>query len=208
MDGDAADLRAIGELKRKHPFLLLLDEAHASGVYGPGGSGLACELGLSDQVDVTIATLSKAIGCVGGAICGSQISCDALVNFARAYIYSTSLPAHVAAAAEAAIDVMHDEPQRMRRVRQLAIRVREALSRTKLTVPDGDSPIIPIVMGSESVALDAAQFLASRQMLALAIRPPTVARGSSRLRITLCSEHSDQEIDRLIGAIVDLSRRA
>jgi 8-amino-7-oxononanoate synthase len=208
MDGDAADLRSIVELKRRHLFLLLVDEAHASGVYGPDGSGLAAELGLSGEVDLTIATLSKAIGCVGGVVCGSRVFCDALINFARACIYSTSLPAHVAAAAGAAVEVMSDEPQRTRRVRQLAARVRHELARTKFAISRGDSPIIPILMGSESAALDAAEYLASQHMLALAIRPPTVARGSSRVRITLSSQHSDHEVDRLIDAIVELNRRA
>ncbi len=96
MDGDAADLRAIAELKREFPFVLLLDEAHGTGVYGGGGAGYANEMGLSDIVDISIVTLSKAIGGTGGAVCGSRIFCEAIVNHGRAYIYSTSVPAFVA----------------------------------------------------------------------------------------------------------------
>jgi 8-amino-7-oxononanoate synthase len=207
MDGDAADLRALAALRRKYGCLLLVDEAHAGGVYGPEGGGLAAELGLSGEVDVTIATLSKAIGCVGGAVCGSGIFCEAVVNFARAYIYSTSLPAHVAAAAKTAIEVMRDEPQRIRRLRALAGAVRRALSLTRFTVPKGDSPVIPLVMGSEPEALEAAEFLAGRGLLAWPIRPPTVPRGTSRLRITLSSEHDDGEIEALLAGVRDLSER-
>jgi 8-amino-7-oxononanoate synthase len=205
MDGDAADLAGLARLRRKYGFVLLVDEAHSSGVYGSGGSGLASEMGLSGDVDVTVATLSKAAGCVGGAVCASKVFCEALVNFARAYIYSTSVPTHIASAVEAAIDVMHDEPHRIERVRSIAARVRTALAQTRFVIPEGDSPIVPVIMGSESVALNAAEFLAARGMLVWPIRPPTVAHGSSRLRITLSSEHSNHEVDQLIGAIQELS---
>ena len=99
MDGDAADLRAIAELKLEHEFFLLLDEAHATGVYGPAGAGLAAEYGLRQIVDVSILTLSKALGGIGGAVCGSAVFCEALVNYGRAYLFSTGVPAAVAAAA-------------------------------------------------------------------------------------------------------------
>ncbi len=128
MDGDAADLHAIAELKREFPFVFLLDEAHGTGVYGSDGAGYANELGLSGIVDVSIVTLSKAIGCIGGAVCGSKVFCESLVNHGRAYIYSTSVPAFVADSAAAAIEVMRDEPQRQTRVRELATRVRRELS--------------------------------------------------------------------------------
>ena len=106
MDGDAADLAGLAELKQEFPFMLVLDEAHGEGVYGNGGAGLASELGLQNAVDVSIATLSKAVGCIGGAVCASRAFCEALINFGRAYIFSTSVPPFVAAAAEAAVGVM------------------------------------------------------------------------------------------------------
>src|SRR4029078_6651908 len=99
MDGDAADLAGLATLKREHPFLLVLDEAHGAGVYGANGAGLASELGLQSAVDVSIATLSKAIGCAGGVVCGSRAFCDALVNFGRAYIFSTIVSPFAAARA-------------------------------------------------------------------------------------------------------------
>ena len=204
MDGDAADLAGLARLKQERPFLLLLDEAHASGVYGPGGAGLTAELGLGSLADVLVVTLSKSIGCVGGAVCGSGVFCEALVNFARAYLYSTNVPAAVAAAADAAISVMEHEPQRQQRVREIARRVRSELGQLGLHIPPGDSPIIPMITGSETAALEAGEALMAEGMLVLAIRPPTVPRGTSRLRVTLSSEHTDEEIAQLICAIREL----
>src|SRR5205823_3589799 len=120
MDGDAADLAGLVELKKKYGFILFLDEAHGSGVYGPAGSGYAAELGLQDAVDVTVVTLSKALGCVGGAICGDARFIDAVVNYGRAWIYSTLLPPMIAAGATKAIEVLAAEPHHQQRVRDLA----------------------------------------------------------------------------------------
>src|SRR3989440_2853105 len=180
MDGDAADLEGITALKRKYHFVLMLDEAHGSGVYGRDGAGYASEKGLANVVDVSLVTLSKAAGVVGGAACGSRAFCDGLVNWGRAYIYSTAIPASAASAIEAAIAVMKAEPQRQQRVRELARRVRNELKSRGHHIGDGDSPIIPIILGSEKRALQAANFLQEKQILAIAIRPPTVARDTSR----------------------------
>ena len=120
MDGDAADLAAICELRKQYGFLLLLDEAHATGVYGQAGAGLADELGLHQCIDVSILTLSKALGGIGGAVCASKNFCDAMMNYGRAYLFSTGVPPSVAAAAEAAIQVLIDEPGRQARLRKNA----------------------------------------------------------------------------------------
>jgi 8-amino-7-oxononanoate synthase len=213
MDGDAADLRGLAELKRRRPFVLLLDEAHGSGVYGPDGAGLAAELGLTARqpgsggasprsiVDVTVVTLSKALGCAGGAVCGAIEFCDAVVNLGRAYIYSTAVAPATAAAASAAIDVLCDEPQRQRRVRALGTRVRDRLREAGRDIPPGDSPIVPIVLGSEEAALAAASRMRDAGLWVVAIRPPTVPRGTSRLRVTLSSDHTDDEIERLLASL-------
>jgi 8-amino-7-oxononanoate synthase len=206
MDGDAADLAGLAELKRQHRFLLLLDEAHGTGVYGAGGAGLAAERGLGSLADVTVLTLSKAVGVAGGAICASARFCDAVVNFGRALIYSTNLPAAVAAGAVAAIGVMRDEPQRQQRVRQLAISARARLAAAGICLPPGDSPILPIPLPSESASLQAAVELESAGFLVTAIRPPTVPSGGSRLRITLSSEHTDSEVDALLAAVEQLQQ--
>jgi 8-amino-7-oxononanoate synthase len=201
MDGDAADLEGLARLKVEHPFVLLLDEAHASGVYGPGGSGLAAEQGLGSTVDVSVITLSKAVGAGGGAICGSRSFCDAVANFGRAAIYSTGITPSAAACARAAIGVMASEPHRQRRVRDLAVRARTRLHEWGRTLPPGDAPIIPIILGDPLAATRAAERLEAEGLLVVAIRPPTVPRQTSRLRITLSSEHSDQEVQHLLDAL-------
>jgi len=204
MDGDAADLRGLARIKRQHPFVLLLDEAHGSGVYGKDGAGYAAEIGLSDVVDVSIVTLSKALGSGGGAVCGPRKFCDALLNTGRAYIYSTSVPPLIAAAAREAVKICADEPQRQQRVRELSRRVRTELGGAGMQIPPGDSPIIPLILGDEARAMRAAELLREKGMLAVAVRPPTVARGSSRLRITLSCDHTDREIDELIRELARL----
>lgn len=207
MDSDAADLAGLAELKLRHPFLLLLDEAHGSGVYGPAGAGFAAEGSLQGIVDVSIVTLSKAIGVYGGAVCASRDFCEALVNFGRPFIYSTHLPPAVAAAVEAAIAVMRDEPQLQQRVRALARDVRRRLLEMGFTLPAGDSPIVPIILGGESETLAAAQSLREAGCLAVAIRPPTVPRGASRLRVTLSSEHRAEEVEELLEALGRIQSR-
>ncbi len=204
MDGDPADLVAITQLKKIRPFALVLDEAHGSGVYGTDGAGYAAELRIAEQVDVFVVTLSKALGGMGGAVCATQIFCEALVNFGRAYVYSTCVPPALAAAAEAALGVIRDEPHRQQRVRALSLRVRAAVSDLGLATRSGDSPIIPIVLSTELAALSAAQRLMEQGLLVAAMRPPTVPRGTSRLRVTLSSEHTDEQIAALISGLAQL----
>ena len=206
MDGDTADLAGIAALKNRFDFLLLLDEAHASGVYGPAGAGYAAELGLESAVDLSVVTLSKAAGCVGGAVCASRDWCDAVVNFGRPYIYSTSPPPAVAAAIAASIRVMADEPRHRQRVRQLSVYVRRRLAEIGCQIPAGDSPIVPVILGSETATLAAAAALLAAGIRVGAVRPPTVARGASRLRITVSAKHGDEDIEKLIAAAKELIR--
>jgi 8-amino-7-oxononanoate synthase len=201
MDGDAADLRGICQLKSRHDFVLLVDEAHGSGVYGPAGSGLVSELGLRDVVDIGIVTLSKALGVSGGAVCASRQFIDAVLNFGRAYIYSTAVSPWVATGAMRAIEILRDEPDRQARLRRISTRVRRSLAESGIAIPPGDSPIIPILMSDESAALEAAHRLESTGLLILAVRPPTIPRGTSRLRVTLSCEHTDDEIAHLVNSI-------
>jgi 8-amino-7-oxononanoate synthase len=203
MDGDAADLAGLSKLKGKHSFILMLDEAHASGVYGQDGCGYAGELGLAAMVDISIVTLSKAMGGIGGTICASRAFCNAVENFGRAFIYTTNIPAAAAAAAQAAIQVLRDEPQRQNRVRDLARRVRAQLAAANVHLLPGDSPILCWVLGSEAAAIATAQSLRDKGLFVTPVRPPTVAPGSSRLRMTLSSQHTDEEIQQLISAVME-----
>jgi 8-amino-7-oxononanoate synthase len=206
MDGDSADLAGLVQLKRAHPFILLLDEAHGSGVYGPRGAGLAAELHLENEVDISVVTLSKALGLVGGAVCGSKHFCAALTNYGRAFIYSTAVPSWVAASAEEAINVLSDEPWRAARVRQLARQVRNRVTSLGFQIPEGNAPIIPIIVGDAQTAIDLSLRMQQAGLLVPAVRPPTVAPGSSRLRITLSCDHTDEEVSRLIETLSEVKR--
>jgi 8-amino-7-oxononanoate synthase len=199
MDGDPADLHGLASLKRKYPFVLLLDEAHATGVYGEAGNGLAAELGLRDLVDISVITLSKAMGGAGGAVCASNAFSEAIINFGRAYIYSTSIPASTAMAVIAAIDVMRNEPNRQKDLRASARWLRDELVTLGFQIPPGDSPIIPIIFGSEVLAMQASEQLLDKGILIPAVRPPTVPRGTSRLRITLSWGHTESELKGLVS---------
>jgi 8-amino-7-oxononanoate synthase len=202
MDGDEALLREIAELKRRHRATLVLDEAHATGLFGPSGAGLASELGVSRDVDVGIATLSKALGASGGAVYGSSAVVESVVNAGRAYLFSTATPPSLARATCEAIAIARDEPERRARALANARRLRDALISRSLRVRSSDrSPIIPIELGDERAALDAARSLEQQGFLVVAVRPPTVPRGTSRLRVTVSSEHSAEQISALSDAI-------
>ena len=206
MDGDAADLPSFAALKQKYSFVLMVDEAHAGGVYGPHGAGYAHECGLQESVDISVVTLSKALGGIGGAICASRAFCDGVINFGRAFIFTTSLPTAAAAAAAAAIAILRDEPHRQQRLRELSRRVRSQLTAAGMDILPGDSPIICIILGSDAAALAAADLLKNAGLLVGAVRPPTVPRGASRLRATLSCDHTDEEIARLIASLIALPR--
>jgi len=202
MDGDAADLAGLADLKRRRPFCLVLDEAHGSGVYGVNGGGYANERNLQSAVDVSLITLSKALGLAGGAACASRAFCEALVNLGRAYIFSTAVPPGAAAGVCAALDVLRAEPERQARVRAVATRFRAALGLA------GDAPIIPVILGTAEAALASAARLEEAGFLVVAVRPPTVAPGTSRLRITLSAEHTDADVDALARAVIALRSAA
>jgi 8-amino-7-oxononanoate synthase len=203
MDGDRALLDGIVEIKDRHGALLLLDEAHAVGVIGDHGRGLSDELGVAARVDIQMGTLSKALGVSGGYICGSRNLIDLLLNKSRSFIYSTAPPPALAAAANAALDFLMSDAGAARQ-RKLW----ENLALFDLTLGDAlsrqrppQSAIIPILIGEESAALAAAQALLERGFLVPAIRYPTVAKGTARLRVTLSASHSAEQIGSLCDAL-------
>lgn len=191
MDGDVAPLREIVELKEKYGAILVLDEAHATGVLGRGGRGLADQLGLSSRVEVQMGTLGKALGSSGGYIAGTRALVEFLVNRARSFVFSTAPPASGAAAASAALDIA-DGPEGDRRRTKL----RELAA---LFEPVPPAAIHPVVIGAEQDALEAADRLAQLGFHVPAIRPPTVPRRTSRLRVSLSAAH-DTETARTLAA--------
>ncbi|KAL4856178.1 8-amino-7-oxononanoate synthase [Chlorella vulgaris] len=195
MDGDFADLRGLAALKRRHNFLLVVDEAHATLVCGPNGGGAAEMLGVTADVDLHVGTLSKACGCLGGFVACSSAWKDLLVNRGRAQVYSTALPVPVVAAALAAIRVAEEEPWRRQHVWRLARRLGRELG-----VPVS-SPIVPLLVGTEQAAMDASMQLLRCGFHVPAIRPPTVPAGTSRLRVSLSAAHTDDDLRRLTSAL-------
>ena len=206
MDGDRAPLRALVGLKRRFGAMLLLDEAHAVGVIGGNGRGLATEENLTREVDVQLGTLSKALGVSGGYICGSHSLIEWLVNRARSFIFSTAPPPAFAAAAHAAVDFLRSDAGEQRRL-QLWDRIetlRDALPEVappmEMPLPNG-SAIHPLHVGDEQAAIDLSRSLQAEGFLVPAIRYPTVAKGAARLRITVTATHTDAQIRSLAEAI-------
>ncbi len=213
MDGDRAPLRDLIELKKRFGALLMLDEAHAVGVIGANGRGLAAEENASEDVDVQMGTLSKALGTSGGYICGSRNLIEWLINRARSFIYSTAPSPAIAAAALAAVNFLESSEGEKRRLllwerikllreflRQLKIgRWNAAVQRS--TPNEASSAIFPLIVGGEQAALDLAAALKSEGFLVPAIRYPTVAKGSARLRITVTALHTEDQIRALSEAI-------
>ncbi|MDP6942567.1 MAG: aminotransferase class I/II-fold pyridoxal phosphate-dependent enzyme [Myxococcota bacterium] len=200
MDGDLAPLDDLATLRERFGALLVVDEAHGTLVYGPSGAGVAEHLGVGDAVDLHVGTLSKAVGALGGFVAGSQRWRDWVMNRGRAQIYSTALPLPVVAGAHAALRVARAEPEHRARLWGHVARVSEALGQ------GGQSPIFSVVLGGAEEALTASRALLQAGIHATAIRPPTVADGTSRLRVTLSAAHADQDIDRLLAALASVGR--
>ena len=202
MDGDFADLPRLVELKHRYDALLCVDEAHATGVYGPGGRGLAEMMGVEAEIDVVVGTLSKALGGMGGFVAASAVFIDWLVNRAGAFVYTTALPPAACGAARAALDLVEAEPDRRGRLLSLAASVRSALGdRRGLDLAGSSSPIVPVVVGDAAAAVRLSQALEQASIFVPAIRPPTVPAGSARLRISLSADHTREDVDRLLAAL-------
>jgi len=194
MDGDSCPLPEIVDLKDEFGAVLLLDEAHAIGVLGPNGAGLAAECGLIDRVEIHLGTLSKAIGSSGGFIAGPSSLIDLLINRARSFIYSTAPPPAAIAAAIAGLDIIASGAGDQLRA-ALWRNHQELTVKLKRPKPQGKrSAIVPIIVGQEEQALSLSERLADRGFLVPAVRFPTVPRGSARLRVTLSATHQLQDI--------------
>jgi 8-amino-7-oxononanoate synthase len=197
MDGDRALLREIVALKEKYGARLMVDEAHATGITGKNGRGLADELGVADQIEIQMGTLGKALGSSGGYICGSRALIDFLVNRARSFIFSTAPVPATVAAATAAIKFIQSKAGESRRD-LLWQRVKQFNSKFKIQNLKFQSAIIPIIFGNETKAVEIASRLREQNICIPAIRYPTVARGKARLRVTLTAGHSTEDISQLI----------
>jgi len=203
MDGDAAPLREIIALKEKHGAWLMVDEAHATGLYGENRRGLAEEAGVGDRIEIQMGTLGKAIGAAGGYICGSRVLIDYLINRARSFIFSTAPVPAAAAAAAAGIRFIQSKAGADRR-QQLFQRIEACTSHSAFRVPHFKSAILPVLIGDESSAVAAATALREAGIFVPAIRYPTVARGRARLRVTVTAAHTPADVSELTAALEQL----
>jgi len=186
MDGDLAPLLELCELADRHEVILIVDEAHGTGVFGSNGRGVCEHFGVSHRIPVKIGTLSKALGCLGGFVAGSHDLIETLRHQARSQVYSTALPPAVCAAARASLRLIRSEQELPNQIRSLSAAFREALDQQSLTPRTGSvGPIVPLELGSAEAAVAAARQLEELGWLVGAIRPPTVPNGTSRLRISL-----------------------
>lgn len=199
MDGDLADIARLISLKKKHGAFLVLDDAHGAGVMGPTGRG-ATE-GFEHEIDIITGTLSKAAGCLGGFAAASGPIADYLINFSRPFIFATSMPPALCAAALEALEIMEREPKWRRKLWENIETVRGLLKKAGFSLPIERSPILPIVIGAEAAAVKVAESLLTQGLLVPAVRTPTVAKGKARLRVTICAAHEKEDLSRLSMAL-------
>jgi 8-amino-7-oxononanoate synthase len=199
MDGDTAPLADLARAAHEHDAALIVDEAHALGVAGPGGAGLCRAAGVTP--DVLVGTLGKALGSLGGFAAGSTDLRSVLLNRARTFIFTTSSPAPVVAAAAAALGIITTEEGAARRQ---ALQARISQLRSALGLSEEASPIVPVILGSDRAALDASSRLRAAGLFVQAIRPPTVPEGTARLRVTLSAAHTAADVEALAAALHQL----
>lgn len=204
MDGDIAPLRDITAAAREHGAIMMVDDAHSSGVLGRNGRGTIDHFDLHGQVDIQVGTLSKAIGVLGGYVCGSKSLIDFLHHRARPFLFSTSHPPAVAAACLAAFDVLEEEPERIERLWTNTKRFKAGLARLGFNTGISETPITPIIVGEAETAMGFSDALFERGIFAQGIGFPTVAKGKARLRTIVTATHTEAELDRaleMFGAV-------
>lgn len=208
MDGDLAPLRDLVELKDRYGAWLMVDEAHATGLFGVQGRGLADAHEVSSRIEIQMGTLGKALGASGGYVCGSRALVDLLVNRARSFIFSTAPVPAAAAAARAGLELLQTPEGEERRVRlwSLIDQLKNALVGGSWSLPVIQSAIIPLLVGAEEKAVELASQLRERGIFTPAIRYPTVARGAARLRLTLTAGHTAADLQTFVSATNDLTK--
>ena len=206
MDGDLAPLGDIAILAERYEAMLLVDEAHATGIFGPGGAGRIEEEGLKDTSLLAMGTLSKALGSVGGFVASSVPIWDLLLQRARSFIYTTALPPSAAGAALGALDVLARNPNLGTELLRRAGQFRERLHSAGLNTLHSASQIVPVLVGENQRALTLSARLEKEGVLATAIRPPTVPAGTARLRLSVSLAHSEDDLEFAADRIVAAAR--
>lgn len=202
MDGDLACLDQLCKQTQAHSATLMVDDAHGLGVLGKNGGGSLEHYGLGmEQVPILMGTLGKAIGTFGAFIAGSEALIETLIQQARSYIYTTAMPAAIAAASVASLKLVSDDHERREKLASLIVRFRNGAGQLGLRLMDSDTAIQPLLIGDNARAVDLAEALFNTGLMVSAIRPPTVPEGTARLRITLSAAHSETQIDRLLEGL-------
>ncbi len=207
MDGDLADLGGIVAVAERYGLMTMVDEAHATGVVGPGGRGSVAWAGLEGKVDVVMGTLSKALGSAGGFVCGSRHLVSFLRNKARTFIFDTAPAPAALGAALCALGIARDEGWRRQRIEEAKGRLLGALEECGVEMPELAAAIVPLQIGEAAAALEAARLLVEMGVFAPAIRPPSVPEGTSRIRLTLSAVMGEEELDVLVRAVTEVARR-
>ena len=201
MDGDIAPLHEIAMLAKRYDAMVMADDAHATGVLGERGRGALEHAGCEGEIDVVMGTLSKALGCLGGFVAGERRLIDYLRNTARSFIYTTALPPPMCAAAIAAIDIVENEPERRAALRENVAVLKTGLRAKGHDTDHSPSPVVAIILGDPARAMDKARELYANHIFVPAIRPPTVPKGTSRLRVSLMAGHTRDDVERLLSLL-------
>ena len=206
MDGDIAPLPELADIAERHDAMLMIDDAHATGVLGKNGRGTAEHFGLSGRVPVQMGTLGKALGSFGAYAAGDRGLIAWLRNTARSYIFSTALPPALCAASVVALELVDREAWRRDRLWRNRARLTDGLSALGISLAGSGTPIMPVIVGSAEKALNTAKKLLQNGVFAPAIRPPSVPPGTARIRTTVMATHSDGDIDRVLSVFGALTR--
>ena len=207
MDGDEAPLVEIVDLAERYGAMVMVDEAHATGVTGPNGAGVVAKLGLVDRVLVQMGTLGKALGAFGAYVAGSRELRELLINRCRSFIFTTSLPPAVLAMAIAAIDLSVKEPQRRLALWHNCRALREGLKSLGFSLGQSQSQILPLIIGDAEKCMDFSERLLGKGVFAQGIRPPTVPPGTSRLRITVMATHTHEHLHHALKAFEEVKNQ-
>ena len=207
MDGDIGPLPGLVEAAEQHGAIMMIDDAHSSGVLGRNGRGTVDHFGLHGRVQIQVGTLSKAIGVLGGYVCGSRDLIDFLYHRARPFLFSTSHPPAVAAACLAAFDVLEQEPERIEQLWVNARYLKAGLNRLGFDTGISETPITPVMLGDAALAHQFSRELFAEGVLATGIGFPTVAKGKARVRTIVASTHTKEELDRALEAFEKVGKK-
>jgi len=206
MDGDCAPMQPLIDTCQQHSAWLMVDDAHGFGCLGDKGQGIGASFS-QNEVPILMGTLGKAIGTSGAFIAGCDALIETLIQFARPYIYTTAIPPAVAAATRTSLQLVQQEPERREHLNKLIAQFRSGAQQLGLTLMDSPTAIQPILIGDDAETLSWSRELENAGLLVTAIRPPTVPKGSARLRVTLSASHTADQVDRLLGTLATIAQQ-